>query len=195
MISGPNERIFHEIKEINELDFRYKVESQPMDNVEHLCENMQLYPPEMYITGSEMAFEYNPDLIRNCTEKLRADNVCVIVLAKDYAEECDKIEPWFKTNYKLENIPQDWEKSWENPEKIPELFLPQPNIFIAKDLDLKNLGENLITKLPMKLIEEPLGELYYKFDTIFKQPRAFIAINVLVPSVRYVNLLLGFFVF
>ena len=181
---GPNQRIFNEIKEINELDFQYKVESQPIDNVENLCENMQKYPSEMIITGSELTFEYDPELIQDCTNQLRSDNVCLILLSKNFAEECDRVEPWFKTNYKVEPIPEDVQKTWSNPSTIPELFLPQPNIFIAKDLALKNLNEGLCTKVPQKLVSEPFGELYYKFDTIFKQPRAFIKINALVPSIR-----------
>ena len=48
---GPNQRIFQEIKEIEDLNFKFKEESQPMDNVEHLCENMQKYPSELIITG------------------------------------------------------------------------------------------------------------------------------------------------
>ena len=48
---GPNQRIFQEIKEIEDLNFKFKEESQPMDNVENLCENMQKYPSELIITG------------------------------------------------------------------------------------------------------------------------------------------------
>ena len=95
---GPNQRIFNEIQEINQLNFKYKEESQPIDNVEHLAENMQIYPPELTITGSELVFEYNPDLIKSCMKELRPDNVCIFFMARDFADSCDKIEPWFKTN-------------------------------------------------------------------------------------------------
>lgn len=47
-----NERIFNEIKRIEDLDFEYGPEEQPTDNVETLCSNMQWYPPEKYLTGT-----------------------------------------------------------------------------------------------------------------------------------------------
>jgi secreted Zn-dependent insulinase-like peptidase len=39
--AGPSERIFNEIKAIEELNFRFGEERQPATNVETLCENMQ----------------------------------------------------------------------------------------------------------------------------------------------------------
>ena len=43
---GPNERIYKEIQKIEELDFAYREEKQPSENVENLCENMVFYPSE-----------------------------------------------------------------------------------------------------------------------------------------------------
>lgn len=42
---GPNQRIFNEIKRIEDLDFAFQEEKYPNDNVETLCENMVFYPP------------------------------------------------------------------------------------------------------------------------------------------------------
>lgn len=179
---GPNQRIFNEIQEINQLNFKYKEESQPIDNVEHLAENMQIYPPELTITGSELVFEYNPDLIKSCMKELRPDNVCIFFMARDFADSCDKIEPWFKTNYKIEDIPQEWEKQWQNLPNHPEMFLPEPNIFIAKDLSLKK--PELTGLVPTKLVNSNHGELFHKYDTTFNQPRGIVKIHVIVPEVR-----------
>ena len=128
-------------------------------------------------------FEYNPDLIQSCMNELRPENVCIFFMAREFADSCDKIEPWFKTNYKVEDIPQDWESQWKNLTKCPEMFLPEPNIFIAKDLSLKPEPE-VIDCYPKKVISLSHGELYYKYDTNFKQPRAIIKVHVIVPALR-----------
>ena len=146
--SGPNEWIYQEIKDIDDLNFRYKEESQPMDNVESLAENMQVYPPELIITGSELMFDYDPDLLAKCMAHLRPDNVCVFFMARDFAESCDRNEPWFKTNYKVEDIPQKWENQWKNVQVEPDMFLPQPNVFIAKDLSLKTVPAEKVKPFP-----------------------------------------------
>ena len=57
--AGPNERIFNEIQEINQLNFKYKEEPQPMDNVQDLAEMMQIYPSDLTITG-KMTFYFKP---------------------------------------------------------------------------------------------------------------------------------------
>ena len=46
MKEGPNQRIYKEIQKIEDLDFAFREEKQPSENVENLCENMQFYPPE-----------------------------------------------------------------------------------------------------------------------------------------------------
>ena len=97
---GPNQRIFQEIKEIEDLNFKFKEESQPMDNVEHLCENMQKYPSELIMTGSDLIFDYEPDLLRDCAKALSPEKVCLFLISRDFANECDQVEQWFKTNYK-----------------------------------------------------------------------------------------------
>ena len=67
---GPNERIFNEIKEIDDLNFKFKEESQPMDNVESLCENMHIYPPELILSGPELMFDYDPELLGMVSHKM-----------------------------------------------------------------------------------------------------------------------------
>lgn len=59
---GPQERIFNEIKTIEDTAFRFKEEKSAVDFVEELSEAMLYFPPEDYITGSELFFEYNPEV-------------------------------------------------------------------------------------------------------------------------------------
>lgn len=57
---GPQERIFREIQKIEDTSFRFADEESAVDMVEELAEAMQYYPPEDYLTGSELYFEYDP---------------------------------------------------------------------------------------------------------------------------------------
>ena len=81
---GVSERIFGEIKEIEDLDFEFSEERQPADNVETLCENMHFFPPELYLTGDDLLFEYDGKLISDCLAGLNADEVNVFVMAKEF---------------------------------------------------------------------------------------------------------------
>lgn len=50
------------LQSIEEMNFRFAEECQPCDNVETLAENMQFYPPEHYLTGADLFYEYKPDV-------------------------------------------------------------------------------------------------------------------------------------
>lgn len=181
---GPNERIFREIQEIEELDFRFGDEPQPVDNVESLSESMQLYPPDLYITGDDLLFDYDPDIIDKCTRQLGQDNVNLFLLSRDYKDLHNRTELWFETKYNEEDIPEDWKLSWKTVPVFPELHLPDPNKYIAKDLELKPAVDGSSNPaFPVAVVQETSGELYYRKDETFKQPRAVVHGHVIVPAV------------
>lgn len=99
---GPQERIFKELQKIQETKFRFSPEPSPGDNVESLSESMQKYPPEHYITGSDLFYDYDPDAIKECLSRLRHDNVNIMVLSNDNSKDYKFTEPWFKTPYNVE---------------------------------------------------------------------------------------------
>ena len=62
--AGPSERIYSEIAKIERMEFEFGEEAQPSDNVEKLCENMQFFPPELYLSGDELMFDYDAGEIK-----------------------------------------------------------------------------------------------------------------------------------
>ena len=59
----------------------------------------------------------------------------------------------YKYNYfAAEDIPKEWENKWKTVDIYPDLFLPHPNIFIAKDTELKILDSKDIQAFPTKLV-------------------------------------------
>lgn len=58
-----DENIFKEIQLIEETSFRFAEEEDPIDFVEDLCEAMYFYPPQDYLTGSDLFFEYSPEVL------------------------------------------------------------------------------------------------------------------------------------
>lgn len=68
---GSNERIFREIQKIEQLDFDFCEEKQPIDNVENLSQNMQYYPAENYLNGDDLMLEFNGKLISQSLDCLR----------------------------------------------------------------------------------------------------------------------------
>ena len=53
-----------------------------------------------FFSGSDLIFDYDPDLIRDCSKALSPEKVCLFLISRDFTNECDQVEQWFKTNYK-----------------------------------------------------------------------------------------------
>merc|ERR1712106_866827 len=68
-----------EVQKIEDLDFAFHEEKQPSENVENLCENMQFYPPERYLDGDDLMFNYNPSIINEFTTVLARDKVNIFL--------------------------------------------------------------------------------------------------------------------
>ena len=56
---APPERLFREVQTIENIDFLFGEEESAADWVEMLSINMHVYPPQEYITGPKLYFEFD----------------------------------------------------------------------------------------------------------------------------------------
>jgi len=180
----PSQRIFEELKRIKALDFEHSPEPQPVDNVENLCGGMQLYPPEMYLTGGELLFDFDADLIDGCVQRLTVDSACICLTAKDYKDVAVKTEKWFKTKYVDVDISKEQREAWTAAPLMPQdFFLPEPNNYIADDVSLLS-NDVTGSNYPEEILSDGFGHLYYRHDAKFEQPRALATFSLLSPKFK-----------
>ncbi|THF95862.1 hypothetical protein TEA_024513 [Camellia sinensis var. sinensis] len=91
----------------------------------------------------------------------------------------DKIEPWYGTAYSVEKITVSMIQQWMESAPDEHLHLPAPNVFIPTDLSLKNVVE--MAKFPLLLRKSSYSRLWYKPDTMFSTPKAFVRIDFNCP--------------
>ncbi|CAK9817833.1 Nrdc [Anthophora plagiata] len=179
---GPQKRIYDEIHQIRETDFRFTDEEPPVEYVEDLCEEMHYYPSSDYITGQELYFEYNPENIQHYLNYLTPDDVNIIISNKKFNdEELDKVEPWFKTKYTDTVIPNKWIECWRTIEPYPEYHLPLPNEFLTDDFSLIPTPAK-VSKYPTKIHSDELLEIWYRPDTKFALPECYMYFYIICPA-------------
>ncbi|CAH1774132.1 unnamed protein product [Owenia fusiformis] len=183
---GPCERIWSEIKTIEDNSFRWQEQREPMDYVEKLCENMQLFPPEHYLTGEDLLMDYDSKVIAECLNCLVPSKANIMLVSKRFEEsgECTEKEKWYQTPYNAVNIPDDWISQWADIQPRPEFHLPAANEYIASDFSLKEVEEKLNTEYPTAIVDTPQGKLWYKKDSKFKVPKAYIHVHLISPVVN-----------
>ncbi|CAH1155362.1 unnamed protein product [Phaedon cochleariae] len=180
---GPQKRIFDELKSIGDTAFQFATEEPASDMVENLCEDMQFYPPEDYIAGSELYYEFDPQAIEMVVDNLRPRNMNVMILTKNSpnGEKFDKVEKWFGTEYTDKDIPEEWLIKWENTEPYPDLAFPPPNPYLTSDFSL--LPETVDhPDYPVKVTGTPLVEMWYRKDQKFKLPIAYYNFYLISPK-------------
>lgn len=181
---GPEKRVFEEIQKIEDNEFHYQEQTDPVEYVENMCENMQLYPLQDFLTGDQLLFEYKPEVIAEALNRLVPQKANLVLLSGANEGKCDLKEKWFGTQYSIEDVENSWAELWKsNFELNPDLHLPAENKYIATDFTLKAF-DCPETEYPVKIVNTPQGCLWYKKDNKFKIPKAYIRFHLISPLIQ-----------
>ncbi|KAL1312426.1 hypothetical protein HN51_039044 [Arachis hypogaea] len=177
--SGVCEWIFEELSAVCETKFHYQDKIPPIDYVVHISSNMQLYPPKDWLIGSSLPTKFSPSVIKMVLDQLSPNNVRIFWESKNFEGHTDRVEPWYGTNYSIEKISSSVIQEWVHSSPDQNLHLPAPNVFIPTDLSLKPVQEKV--KFPVLLSRSSYSALWYKPDTLFSTPKAYVKIDFNCP--------------
>ncbi|XP_041827551.1 nardilysin-like [Melanotaenia boesemani] len=181
---GPQQRIYEEVQRIEANEFHYQEQIDPIEYVEDICENMQLFPKEDFLTGDQLMFEYNPEVISAALSLLTPEKANLMLLSPEHEGQCPLREKWFGTQYSVEDIQQEWMERWTgNLEPCSDLHLPAENKFIATEFTLKP-SDCPDTNFPVRIADSDKGCLWYKKDNKFKIPKAYIRFHLISPVIQ-----------
>ncbi|KAF4097640.1 nardilysin b [Onychostoma macrolepis] len=181
---GPQQRIYEEIQKIEANEFRYQEQTEPIEFVANICENMQLFPKEDFLCGDQLMFEYNPKVISAALTLLTPATANILLLSPEHDGLCPLKEKWFGTQYSVEDIPQEYRDLWAGDFPLnPDLHLPAENRFIATDFTLKT-SDCPDTDFPVKIIDNERGRLWFRKDNKFKIPKAYARFQLLAPFIQ-----------
>lgn len=180
---GPQERIYKELQTIEDNEFRFQEQCEPFDYVEDLVENMQLFPVKDFLTGDQLMWEFNEQVIQDVQNRLTPDRANILLLSKRCREECTDYEPWFQTPYNCSDIDSNWLEKWKSLDLNSELHFPEENKFIATDFEIK-AADWEISEFPELVHDCVLGKVWYLKDTKFKTPRARFYFHIMSPLVN-----------
>uniref|UniRef100_A0A8B9PHG8 Nardilysin n=1 Tax=Apteryx owenii TaxID=8824 RepID=A0A8B9PHG8_APTOW len=152
---GPDKRIWEEIQKIEANEFHYQEQTDPVDYVESLCENMQLFQKEDFLTGDQLLFEYKPEIIADALNQLTPQRANLVLLSAANEGQCHLKEKWFGTQYSVE----------------------------ATDFALK-VADCPETEYPVKTLSTQQGCLWYRKDDKFKIPKAYVRFHLISPLIQ-----------
>ncbi|KAH8276628.1 hypothetical protein KR044_000187, partial [Drosophila immigrans] len=181
--------IYDEQQGIEATGFRFQSQRPAMDNVQDLVINSKYFPPKDVLTGKELYYEYNEQHLAELISHLNEFKFNLMFTARKYENLVyDKQEEWFGTEYTSIPMPAKWQQLWNEADakSLPDLFLPEPNRFVAQDFTLHwhKSGKPEVPEAPKKLLHNDICELWFRADDKYELPEAFMTFYLISPLQR-----------
>uniref|UniRef100_A0A8C3BE51 Nardilysin n=1 Tax=Cairina moschata TaxID=8855 RepID=A0A8C3BE51_CAIMO len=181
---GPDKRIWKEIQKINDNEFSFQDQVDPINYVENICENMHLFCKQDFLTGNQLLFDYKPEVIADVLDLLCPQRANLCLLSTNNEGKCPLKERWFETQYSVEDIEQYWATVWAFDFEInPDLHHPEENEYLATDFSLKPPDFPEVD-YPVKVLNAPQGCMWYKKDNKFRKPKVYVHFHLISPQVQ-----------
>lgn len=172
---------FEEMKQLAQIDFRFREKSQPVQEVMHLSRQMRHVAPEDVLQAPWMMESYAPDQYRNILKRLTPDNVLISVLETEPNLEDPNLTQWYDAAWKLKPLDTGEIQQRDDNRMVSRLALPLENPFIPEELGM----------IDGKTMEQPVSmgtvsgmEVWYARDTRFETPKANVYLSLRTPATR-----------
>ncbi|CAG2172600.1 unnamed protein product, partial [Oppiella nova] len=179
---GPKQWIFDELKQMQEIRFRFKEKERPMGYVIGLSRDLHDYPFDECLSAGYLLDEFRPDLITDLLNHLTPDRMRVTVVSKQFTTIADQTEKWFSTQYTQQDILPEKIQKWLNIGFNDNLALPPPNDFIPYDFSLKTIDDN-VKQMPQMIRNTEFSRVWHLQDNQYRTPKAYYKFKLTNPLV------------
>ena len=177
---APQERIFREQAALSELAFRFQEPRPPISTVASITNAMHYYDDADILVGAYRMERFAPELITEALDDLRADRAQVVLTAPGVAT--DTVSPYYAVAYAQRGPEAVMLSRWRSDADAPELYLPEPNPFIAEDLALVPLAEDN-PAVPAVRLETQRKRIWHRQATDFRVPKGAVFVSFRSPLV------------
>eukprot|EP00455_Lapot_gusevi_P042256 TRINITY_DN4989_c0_g1_i5.p1 TRINITY_DN4989_c0_g1~~TRINITY_DN4989_c0_g1_i5.p1 ORF type:complete len:788 (-),score=334.16 TRINITY_DN4989_c0_g1_i5:122-2455(-) len=175
------QRLYEEVRDMNQMNFRFKSKEKPFNYVSSLAGYIQLYDSQDVLTGPWLHRDYDEAVLRHFLSFLTADNVRLSVISPTFQGQTDLVEPWYSTQYKTQPLSQELYQKLSQPGSLDALHLPRPNDFIPTDFTIFGTAEEKKDEFPSLLLDTPGCRCWYKLDRSFLKPKVNIICDFVTP--------------
>ncbi|KAJ5134922.1 Peptidase M16 core [Penicillium atrosanguineum] len=185
----PEQWIFDEMKNLAEVDFRFKQKTPASRFTSRLSSVMQKSLPHERLLSGSLLRRFDPELIKKAMSYLRTDNFRLIIVSQTFPGTWDQKEKWYGTEYKSEKIPRDFlnkiQDALESTEatRTSNVHMPHRNEFVPTRLSVEKKETEEPAKTPKLIRHDDRVRLWFKKDDRFWVPKATINITLRNPLV------------
>jgi insulysin len=183
---GVPKEIFDEMQKVSTNVYEYQSRQDVFDLVMSLADNMVDEPINTFPLKTAIGDDFNPSNIKKVIDTLKASTGQYFLLARSELTgiKPDKKEKWLGGEYSVQKIPAEDIKKWDSTKPNTLLKLPQPNPFIAENLELLTKDpEKALTVLPAAevILDSSSTLLYFAQDKRFLTPETVVSFRINTP--------------
>ncbi|CAM3379021.1 insulinase family protein [Halomonas lysinitropha] len=149
---------YEEQARLADQQFRFQQHGSPQNDAMRLAMNLARYPLEDVNVAPYLMEGFDRDQITRWLDGLRPDRLLRLYSGPDV--EGDRVSPWF-------DAPWHEVEASSSAEPLSGLALPEPNPYIAEDLELLDVQD----EVPEKRLEAPGFAFWHKADASFDTPK------------------------
>lgn len=173
---GVDKWIFDELKQIDEMHFRFQEGRSPVSLVQQLTMNMHIYDVDDYLQGDYVWSDFDTDLLQTYLDRLVPENMLRVTSSQAF--ETDKTDPWFAAPYSTQPISPEFIAKLNEAKPLNGLAIPAPNPFIPEDVSLQDTTADTV---PSVIKQENGLTLWHQQDMSFKGPQSSVYITMRTP--------------
>lgn len=180
---------FQEHKDMGAVNFRYQERTGELEMVTAISERLQTVDPRFVLVMPHLFERYRPEEFDELVQQLVPDRLVAVLLASGLKEvDLPEQEPWYKTRYAMEPLPNDqlqrWVAAQSGREPPPKgLAMPERNRFIPQTFSLLHEPATPFPGakpegVPKRVRATPRQWLWHYPDSQYGQPRAVVGLLV-----------------
>ncbi|EAQ98335.1 insulinase family protein [Congregibacter litoralis] len=175
----PREWLYQEQAAVAALGFRFREPSAPMGYVSRLSNAMHYYDDPDVLQGPYLMSDFDAAMISDALQWLMPDKAQVVLTAPEVST--DRTSRFYEVPYSKLGPEALMLSRWEGSD-IEGLHLPEPNPFIAENVELVALTDDN-PRLPDLRVEEPRKRLWFKQSEDFRVPKGAMYVSFRSPLV------------
>lgn len=184
-----NKLYYDEMKKINQLNFEYSINLDPITTTTNIANNLLIYPPTYILYGPYCYSNYTKITEKNIKyllTYLTRKNTIITIASNKYLDShfnINKFEKWYNTQYYNYTNPLTFGKEFNNNKKqITKLSLPAKNKYIPHNVIILSNNNKLATEYPIKLPDKNI-DIWVKKDNKFGTPFIIVQLSISIDSI------------
>ncbi len=181
-MEGIREYTFEETKAMNKIHLDWISPEEGTGYVVKQASLMHSYPLEKLQTQPYLIEKFDPESYRKILDTMTPGNMLVTLAGQNVAT--DSISAYYGTEYSLREVGGEaFNRLLDPPAIASNIHYPAANDFIPRNLSL--IDESTVStadiQAPQPIMDNELGKVWFQFDRLFHQPKAFISLHLKMP--------------